>query len=184
MSDKQIDPGHDALRNTLRVVGPVILLAGLVFLFVGVVDFFRAFGGTEPPRLFWCAFLGIPLLGVGGALSSYGYMGRFMRYVAGETAPVGKDTFNYLADGTRQGVQAMAGAIGQGLREGGPGSGSATVMRCHKCNALLSAEAKFCSQCGQALGKTKPCPNCRELNDPDARFCDNCGRTFGPRPQV
>ena len=91
----------------------------------------------------------------------------------------GKDTFNYLAEGTQEGVKTMAGAIGQGLREGGLGGGSQTVVRCHKCNALAPAEAKFCGQCGQALGKTKPCPNCRELNDPDARFCDNCGHTFG-----
>jgi RNA polymerase subunit RPABC4/transcription elongation factor Spt4 len=180
MPDKQIDPGHNALRNTLRVVGPAILLTALVFLIVGLVSFFRAFGGTEPPRLFWCAFVGILLLPLGGILTSYAYLGRFMRYVAGETAPVGKDTFNYLAEGTREGVQALAGAIGQGLREAHPGGKTVPMVRCHKCNSLLSADAKFCSQCGQTLGKTKPCPACGELNDPDARFCDNCGRTFAP----
>jgi RNA polymerase subunit RPABC4/transcription elongation factor Spt4 len=182
MPDKQIDPGHEALRNTLRVVGPVIAVTGLVLMVVGFVNFFMAFGGSEPPRLFWCAFVGIPLLGVGGMLTSYAYLGRFMRYVAGETAPVGKDTFNYLAEGTREGVQAMAGAVAQGLRQGSPGSSAMAMLRCHKCNALSAADAKFCSQCGQPLGKTKPCPACREWNDPDARFCDNCGHTFEPRP--
>lgn len=180
MPDQQIDPGHNALRNTLRVVGPVLLAIALLFLLVGFVNFVHAFAGTEPPRLFWCFFVGILLLPLGGMLTSYAYLGRFMRYVAGETAPVGKDTFNYLAEGTREGVQALAGAIGQGLREGDAGSSSA-ALRCHKCNALLAADAKFCSQCGQALGKTKPCPACRELNDPDARFCDSCGRTFETR---
>jgi RNA polymerase subunit RPABC4/transcription elongation factor Spt4 len=178
MPDKQIDPGHNSLRNTLRVVGPVIAVTGLVLMIVGFVSFFMAFGGSEPPRLFWCAFLGIPLLGVGGMLTSYGYMGRVMRYMAGETAPVGKDTFNYLAEGTREGVQAMAGAVAQGLREGRADSGAVSALRCRKCNALLAADTKFCSQCGQPLSKTKRCPDCRASNDADASFCNNCGRAF------
>ncbi|MBN2271824.1 MAG: zinc-ribbon domain-containing protein, partial [Sedimentisphaerales bacterium] len=53
-----------------------------------------------------------------------------------------------------------------------------TKIRCHKCNALLEEDAKFCSKCGAPLSKTKPCPQCRELNDPDAKFCDNCGHDF------
>jgi ribosomal protein L40E len=176
-----IDPGHNDVRKTLRVVGPVVALAGLGFIIVDLVDFFHAFGGSGgEPKLFWCGFVGIPLLFVGAVLTSYGYMGKVMRYVAEETAPVGKDTFNYLADGTREGIKTMAGAIGGGLREGGLGGGAQTMVRCHKCSALAPADAKFCSQCGHALGKTKSCPQCQELNDPDARFCDHCGHAFEP----
>jgi ribosomal protein L40E len=175
MSDRQIDPGHSSVRDTLRIVGPIVALAGLGFMIVGLVDFFSAFGGDGPPRLFWCFFVGIPLLGVGGAMTQFAFMGKVARYIAQESAPVAKDTFNYMAEGTKDGIRTVAGAIGQGLREGGPGGGSQTTVRCHKCNALLPAEAKFCSQCGQAVGKTRPCPQCHELNDPDARFCDNCG---------
>jgi hypothetical protein len=178
MPVNQIDPGHNSVRDTLRVAGPVVALTGLGFIVVGLVDFFRAFGGSGEPKLFWCGFVGMPLLFVGLVLSSYGYMGKVLRYTAEEMAPAGKDTFNYMAEGTREGIKTVAGAIGQGLREGGLG-GAQTMVRCHKCNAPAPAEAKFCSQCGHALGKTKPCPNCRELNDPDARFCDNCGHTFG-----
>jgi len=178
MSDKRIDPGHNSLRNALRVIGPVMALTGLVFLIVGLADFFRAFGGMEPPRLFWCAFLGILLVPVGGMLTSYGYLGRVMRYVAEETAPVGKDTFNYLAEGTREGVQAVAGAIGQGLREDRP-AGSPATVRCSGCNGVLPADARFCSQCGQPLGQTRSCPRCHAGNTPDARFCKSCGHAFG-----
>jgi RNA polymerase subunit RPABC4/transcription elongation factor Spt4 len=178
MPPKQINPGHNAVRDTLRIVGPIIALAGLTLIIVGMADFFHSFGRFGPPRLFWCPFVGMPLLFVGLVLSSYGYMGKVLRYTAEETAPVGKDTFNYLAEETREGVQTVAGAIGQGLREGGLGGTAPTMVRCHKCNALAPAEAKFCGQCGQSLGKTKSCPGCREWNDPDARFCDNCGRAF------
>ena len=178
MDEKQIDPGHSSARDTLRIVGPMIALVGLIFIIVGTVDFFRAFGGDGPPKLFWCPFIGIPLLFVGGVLSSFGYMGKMARYQAQEMAPVAKDTFNYMAEGTSEGIKTVAGAIGQGLREGGLGSGSQTMVRCHKCNALVGVDAKFCSQCGQAMGKTKACPQCRELNDPDAAFCDNCGYKY------
>ena len=58
------------------------------------------------------------------------------------------------------------------------GQQSAAKTRCHKCNQLNAAAAKFCSQCGAALLKTKACPSCGELNDPDSKFCDNCGSAF------
>jgi len=109
MPVNQIDPGHNAVRNTLRVVGPVVALIGLGFTIVGIVDFFHAFGGFGPPELFWCLFVGTPLLFAGEVLSSYGYMGKVMCYTAEETAPVVKDSFNYLAEGTREGVKAVAG---------------------------------------------------------------------------
>ena len=79
MPGSQIDPGHNSARDTLRVVGPVIALTGLGLTVVGIADFFRAVGGFEPPKLFWCAFVGLPLLFAGGVLCSYGYMGKVMR---------------------------------------------------------------------------------------------------------
>ena len=178
MTERQLDPGHEGTRNILRTVGPILGVIGLLLMIVAFVDFFRAFGGHGEPEYFWCFFLGGPLLFVGIALTSHGYMGRVMRYHAGEVAPVAKDTFNYMAEGTSEGVRTMASALGQGLREGGLAGGAGTMVRCHKCNALVPDDAKFCNECGSALGKTKPCPGCRELNDPDARFCDNCGHAF------
>ena len=43
MPMNQIDPGHNSVRNTLRVAGPVVTLIGLGFVIVGLVDFFHAF---------------------------------------------------------------------------------------------------------------------------------------------
>ena len=183
MEEEKIDPGHRGIRDALRVIGPIVAVVGLIFAIVGIASFFSAFGGSGPPRHFWCAFIGLPLLGIGIALTKFGYMGKVARYVAGEIAPVGKDTFNYMADGTKDGVKTLATAVGQGLGAGMAGAAAAagsqqTKIRCHKCNALLEEEAKFCSKCGAPLSKTKPCPKCSELNDPDAKFCDNCGQNF------
>jgi len=177
MTEEKIDPGHQSIRSFLRVLGPVVVLVGLVLIAIGLVSFFSAFGTMQPPRYFWCAFIGMPLLGVGIILCKFGYMGKVARYVAGEIAPVGKDTINYMADGTKDSIKTIATAIGEGLR-GGQDAGQQTMVRCYKCNALVDAAAKFCSQCGQATQKSKSCPSCKELNDPDARFCDNCGYEF------
>jgi len=183
MEEEKIDPGHRGVRNVLRVVGPIVALTGLVFIIVGVVSFFSAFGGSGRPEYAWCPFVGMPLLFVGAVLSSLGYMGKLARYQAGEIAPVGKDTFNYMADGTQEGVKTVARAIGEGLGGGisaaASGGPEQTKVRCHKCNSIEDEDAKFCSNCGAPISKTKSCPQCSELNDPDAKFCDNCGHNFG-----
>ena len=153
-------------------------LVGLVFVVIGIGSFFASFGSFGPPRYFWCAFVGIPLLGVGVAICKFAFMGQVARYVANEVAPVGKDTFNYMAHGTRDGVRDLATAVGDGLRSSGFADPS-RIVRCHKCNSDNDAVANFCSGCGSALRKSKECSNCHELNDPDARFCDNCGQAIG-----
>ena len=175
---RDIDPGHGEIRSILKVVGPLVALTGLVFVVVGVGSFFRAFGSHEPPGNFWCAFIGIPLLGVGIAICKFAFMGRIARYVANEVAPVGKDAFNYMADGTKDAVRDLAAAVGEGLRSGDSGQ-AASLIRCHKCNTDNDAGANFCNRCGASLRKSQECPACGELNDPDARFCDNCGKEIG-----
>jgi RNA polymerase subunit RPABC4/transcription elongation factor Spt4 len=178
MANREIHPGHRSVQRVLLTVGPVLVAVGLLLIVIGMASLFLAFGGGEPPRYFWCAFVGMPLLFVGSVMCMFGLIGKVARYQAQEIAPVARDTFNYMAEGTADGVRTVAGALGQGLRDGGFGGDSGPLVRCHKCNALVAADAKFCGQCGQAVGKTKPCPQCREWNDPDARFCDNCGYEY------
>jgi len=179
----QIDHGHEQKRAVLRTVGVIVLITGLVLIAIGVISFFSAFGSHGSPRYFWCAFLGMPVTFVGGVLCQLGFMGSVARYSAGEMAPVGKDTFNYVADGTKESLKGVAQAVGSGLAAGmgaaGTGGQSAAKVRCHKCNQTNDAAAKFCGQCGASLLKTKACPSCGELNDPDSKFCDNCGAAFG-----
>jgi hypothetical protein len=150
MNDSErVNPGHTNIRAVLRMVGPLVAGIGLVLIVVGVASFFRAFGGFEPPKYFWCAFAGIPLLGVGIAICKFAFMGPVVRYMAAETAPVAKDTFNYVAEGTQPGVRKVASAVAEGLSAAG----------------RQTAAGLECAACGQ-------------LNDADARFCDNCGATL------
>ena len=165
----RINPNHTGIRTVLQVVGPTIALLGLAFIVIGFGSFFAAFGNHDgPPRYFWCAFIGMPLLGVGLMISKFAFLGRVSRYVAGETAPVAKDTFNYLADGTQKGVRTVAAAVGEGLR------GSTPTSRCRACSQTNDADAKFCRDCGASLAVD--CPACGHANAPDAKFCDDCGK--------
>ncbi|MHC4290346.1 MAG: zinc ribbon domain-containing protein [Planctomycetota bacterium] len=163
--EEQINPGHKKTRKKLRKAGIICIIASLPLMCI--------------------PFIGFPLLFAGLVMTMMGYAGKLARYQAAEIAPVQKDTFNYLADGTQGGVKTVASAAGEGLASGFAAGGmnpdtaeNTTGVRCHKCNFIETPEAKFCSECGAAMEKSKACSKCNELNDPDAKFCDNCGGTF------
>ena len=46
-------------------------------------------------------------------------------------------------------------------------------MRCSNCDTNNAADARFCIDCGTALGQA--CPSCHSNNPPAARFCGQCG---------
>ena len=85
---------------------------------------------------------------------------------------MGRDTFNYLADGTRAGVTTVASAVGAGLSQGK----DADAINCPSCGHANDAGAKFCDECGKAMSKT--CSACEQVNDGDAKFCSACGNRF------
>ncbi|GMV98663.1 MAG: zinc ribbon domain-containing protein [Phycisphaerae bacterium] len=172
---RPIDPDHQGPRTFLRVGGPLLLAAGGLFMLIGGIDFFSAFGGFEPPRLFWCFFVGMPLLAIGGTMTRMGYLGRVARYMSEEITPVATDTFNYAAHQTQDGIRRVAAAISDGIQAG---SGAPAGTRCRTCGADNDADARFCSQCGRPLVSVRVCPACRHENDSDARFCDNCGQAL------
>jgi hypothetical protein len=115
--DKLRSPHHSGIRDLFRIGGPLIAGVGLLFMIVGIGSFFASFGGFEPPRYFWCAFVGMPLLFVGTAMCMYGYMGAYYRYVAGEAAPVAKDVANYMGENVQPGVKAVSKAATEGMLE-------------------------------------------------------------------
>jgi hypothetical protein len=173
----RIDPEHDAVRDLLRVVGPGMVVVGLIFTLVGVGSFFSSFGTFSPPSYFWCAFVGIPLIGVGAGICKFAFMGAVSRYIADEVAPIGKDVINYMAGETQDAVREVATAMGDGLRGTAPAE-QGRVAVCPKCHTANEASAHFCKGCGAPLTKSLRCPACGQANDADARFCDHCGRAL------
>jgi hypothetical protein len=200
--ETKIDPRHQSPRTFLRVVGPILLLLGLILIVVGAIQMFSPawshHGGFMPGEPFgqtgdhWhgefednartsfggfgMVAAGMLCLFVGGAMTGYGYMGRVARYAAAEMAPVGKDAINYMAGGVKGSVRDLAAAVGDGLRGDAGSAAGTTAARCPTCNAENADDANFCSQCGAAMLKSRACPSCGERNDGDARFCDHCGK--------
>ena len=148
--ESKIDPGHSRSKQFLRMLGPTTAALGLLLTIIGFGSLLSSFGSLEPPRYFWCAFVGMPLLFLGAAMSMFGFLGSFTRYVSGEAAPVQKDTFNYLAQGTKEGVRTLATAIGEGLAEG-MSKDRHVVKRCPSCDHENESDAKFCKNCGTSL---------------------------------
>lgn len=67
------------MRRVLRVAGSLTIELELLLTAVGIGSFFSSFGNFERPRYFWCAFLGMPLPGVGGMMCVFGYIGTLAR---------------------------------------------------------------------------------------------------------
>jgi len=174
---------HDGLRAMMRVVGPVLMLIGFGMFAMGVIsfttrfnegrdEFDRNFGkfGSErvvtekSPDRFWMCFVGAPIGALGLALARFGFLGAAARYVAGETAPVVKDTLNYVIDGAKDSIREVVQAT---RGEGGGG------VACPACGHANDADAKFCDDCGTAMAQA--CPQCGKANDGDAKFCAECG---------
>ncbi len=110
-------PRHRQIRAVLRVGGPILVVLGILMTIIGFASFLTAFGTLESPRYFWCAFVGLPLIFVGGVMCMYGYLGTLYRYAASETAPVAKDVINYMGENIQPGVKAVTKAVVEGIQE-------------------------------------------------------------------
>ena len=52
----------------------------------------------------------------------------------------------------------------------------AATKTCPSCNAVINANAKFCSECGTKLNAKKFCTNCGAEIEGTAKFCPSCGQ--------
>lgn len=106
------NPGHATTRTTLRMLGGIVAMAGVVFTAIAFINFFSAFGTMQPPRLFWCAFVGMPLIFVGGAMLKFGFMGAVTRYSANEVVPVASDSVKHVLGDAKELLQDIAHPAG------------------------------------------------------------------------
>ena len=64
---------NNRVKNILKFVGILLLLAGFTFAIIGFSDFFKAFSNKEKPAFIWCMFLGLPLMGLGSGFSVFAF---------------------------------------------------------------------------------------------------------------
>ena len=114
-----ISPEHLKVRRVLRAADPIIPMIGILFTATAFVSFVSTMGNhSGPPKLFWCGFIGLPLMFLGTVLCLFGFIGAFARYTVAEQAPVAADTINYLADQTQEGVRTVSKDVAQGVAQG------------------------------------------------------------------
>lgn len=139
-----------------RVLGAVFTTIGLVLSIIGFANFFANIRGDEFPKLFWLAFVGIPLLAVGGMLLLVGFWPEFSAKRIEKLLPKMKE------------LQQEMAPIADELAA----SADAAKITC-ECGKINSSSSKYCSNCGKEL--VKSCPNCKQPVDSNAKFCNACG---------
>ena len=153
----QIDPNHQRRQSFMRYVGIGLLISGVILTAVGLISFFTSFGTFGPPRYFWATFLGLPLIAIGSALTLLGNLDNYYRYFAEELTPAGSEVFRNLATESQQAVETVAQAVGRGIAMGIGGAPAASsevaeTVDCKQCGSANPRSARFCNQCGVALG--------------------------------
>jgi hypothetical protein len=145
---------QNQIRSFLRTAGPLVLLVGLVCVGVATASMFGAFESSSfgPPKYFWLAFIGLPLLFVGSVMTMNGYMRELMRFQAGEAAPVAADAVNYMANETKDAMQTVAKSAAKGIAEGIEAGRWTKTNFCPHCGGSVTADFKFCPNCGKLLG--------------------------------
>jgi len=133
------------LRNVFRVAGMLLTCIGLVLIVMGFSALFSTMNADPfaddsfgPPKRFFLAFIGMPVLAVGAWCLQAGFMGAAARYAAGEGAPVLKDSVAYLTDG-------------EGLLGVGRTVDDADSKFCSSCGKPAGQAARFCESCGHAF---------------------------------
>ena len=79
---------HESTKKKLKIIGFIIVGAGLALSVTGLVSFFSAFRTGSTPDLFFCAIIGFPLLGIGASILSFAFKREIMRYAKNESVPV------------------------------------------------------------------------------------------------
>lgn len=166
IEDNQYDESqkkHKKIKIILRISGGVLLICGIVFVIVGMVDFFQStmdFHNGRPTKM-WCFICGIPLIPIGAGLLALGFKKEMMSYVKNETVPI----INQVGREVSPAIENITAAVKRGTAK-------LNGITCI-CGQINDSESKFCKNCGKSLVQT--CPNCNAQLDKDSKFCDNCG---------
>ncbi len=121
------NPNYQRNKRIFTLVGISLLLIGLTLTIIGFVNFFSSLSNRETPSLFWCAFLGLPLCGIGGGLTMFGFRKEIMKNAAEQSA---------------EAVKVIVNAVNE--------ANESQKISC-ECGAKNDPDAKFCKNCGKNL---------------------------------
>lgn len=151
---------HQKNKKTLKIIGFLTLIPGIILTILGFVSFFIAFGSNEMPTFFFLSFIGLPLCGVGSTCLTFGYRKEVTTYIKNEGVPVVKELYNDVKPEFEDMVNTFKGK-------------KTDEIICPKCGNSNEPTSKFCNECGTPL--TRTCPICNSIISNDSKFCPNCG---------
>ena len=151
---------HAKNKKILKVIGIILLIAGVCCAVTGFVDMGLSMRRMEMPRLFFLLIIGFPSIGIGGMLTLMGFRKEVATYIKNESVPV----FNEASEEMKPGISAVASAVKEGV--------TASVT-CPACGESNTEGSNFCRKCGKPLSSV--CPRCGATVAPDSFFCPKCG---------
>ncbi|MGN0812356.1 MAG: zinc-ribbon domain-containing protein [Candidatus Coproplasma sp.] len=162
---------HVKIKKTLKIIGFILLVCGVILDVIFFVDFISSFNTFNPPTLFPCGIIGLPMTGLGGMLLSIGFRGEITRYMKNEGVPVVNDAAQELKPAVKAVAEAVKEANSEGEKQRAEQVAKLTI--CPACGKENQPKNNFCDGCGAQLFKV--CPNCGARQEVDDTFCGNCG---------
>lgn len=126
-------------RTFFRVAGCLLAPLGAIACVYGFVSFAQSDDMGSPLREVGFFLGGFLVFAIGMMFVHAGFAGVAVRYGAGETMPVVKDSASYLSDG--KGI----------MNVGRTAPAAATGPYCRTCGARNDDDARFCDGCGGSL---------------------------------
>ncbi len=159
---------HEKTKRTLKIVGVVLLVCGIILFVAFFIDFMLTIYETRGmPKLFVCGMIGLPMIAFGAMCLQLGNRREIGNYMKNEMTPV----INDAAYDLKPAVKAVAEAVKE--TEEQPKAEEKKVTICPNCGKENQPENKFCDGCGTPLYKI--CPACGAKQEADDSFCGNCG---------
>lgn len=150
---------HQKKKIVMRIIGAVLIVAGITCAIIGFADMPKAFEEKRLPMI-WLFFVGFPALFVGIFLVVASLQRAINKFIKNENVPV----INEMGKEVAPAFSAVAGAINSAVQG----------KTCPDCGAVNEKDAQFCKSCGKPL--IVRCKACGSENNPDAKFCDKCGQ--------
>ena len=159
--DSQPPSKYKQVRSTFRVLGPTLLVIGIILSLVGIGSFFVSFigavsGSISPhdakfPILFLLAFPGFLCIGIGSMMTQAGSLKETPQSAPKKTPPA---------------VTTTTTAIRSAITD--------DDIPCPSCSEPIEPDSKFCAHCGVQIGQLS-CPTCNAPLEANDRFCNQCG---------
>ena len=76
----QNESNHRKVKRIFKILGIILTIIGFAFAITGFASFFIAMNNATTPKLFWCCFVGFPILVVGLWMLMFGFRKEIMQY--------------------------------------------------------------------------------------------------------